>query len=76
MLRRPASESRATTKGSSVVPGFAKQTSMPALMALATNASAPFIWRSHQTITSSQVCALIWKRVKALSVKRGEYSRE
>src|SRR5262245_14379875 len=44
MLRRSANESRATTNGSSVVPGFAKQTSMPALTAVATSASAPFMW--------------------------------
>jgi hypothetical protein len=43
MLRRPGTESRAITKGSSVVPGLAKQISTPALTAVATNASAPFI---------------------------------
>src|SRR5262249_44955054 len=49
--RRRGTESSATTKGSSVVPGLAKQTSMPALTAVASSASAPFMWRSRQTIT-------------------------
>jgi hypothetical protein len=46
MLRRPGTESNAITKGSSVVPGLARQISMPALTAVATNASAPFMLTS------------------------------
>jgi len=45
--------SRASTKGSSLVPGLAKQTSMPALTAVATSASAPFmraLSSNHHTI--------------------------
>ena len=53
MLRRPGTESKAITKGSSVVPGFAMQTSTPVLTAVATNASAPFMLTSA---TCYEVC--------------------
>jgi hypothetical protein len=54
MLRKPGTESRACTRGSSVVPGLAKQISTPPLMAVATNASAPFMWLASSVLFIGQ----------------------